>query len=152
MNFPENFKWKPTGRTLGGGGQGTVYEVTERGASGGEVFALKVLADGKPQKAMSRFYKEIEVTKRLNHRSIVKVYDHSKPGDKFNFYVMDAPKEAKSLKQFMTEDYNPFYKNAKASLSLFIQLMEVIKYCGDQTPPIVHRDLSPANILVTSRL
>lgn len=148
MKIPENLRWKSTGKTLGGGGQGIVYEVVDKDKPDGPSWALKALAKDKPKRAYERFYREIAVVKELNHPNIIRVVDYSQMGAEFHYYVMEAPQGATSLKQLMELETNPYKQDPQKSLDLFAQIVKVIEYCGGLQPPVVHRDLSPANILV----
>jgi len=147
MKIPENLRWKSTGKTLGEGGQGVVYEVVDKDKPDGPTWALKALAKDKPKRAYERFYREIAVVKELNHPKIIRVVDHSQMGAEFQYYVMEAPQGATPLKQLM-EEKSPYKEDPQNSLELFVQIVKVIEYCGGRQPPVVHRDLSPANILV----
>jgi len=56
MKIPKEFRWKPTGRTLGEGGQAQVQEVEDSSGEYGGKYALKVLAKGKLIQAMEARY------------------------------------------------------------------------------------------------
>ncbi|MBZ5561380.1 MAG: serine/threonine protein kinase [Acidobacteriia bacterium] len=148
MRIPENLRWKSTGRTLGEGGQGAVCEVVDKDKPDGPRWALKALAKDKPQRAYERFYREIAVVKELNHKNIIRVVDHSQKGAAFHYYVMEAPQGGNSLRKLMDSGTSPYDGEPQKSLDLFTQIVGVIEYCGGQPQPVVHRDLSPANILV----
>jgi serine/threonine protein kinase len=75
----------------------------------------------------------------------VKIVDHSAPGDDFHFYVMPF-REAKSLQSLVRTDANPYFRQPLAALDMFRRIVEGIQAC-EQTH-LVHRDLSPANILI----
>ena len=146
MKIPDTLKWKATGRTLGQGGQGVVKEVIDKESQDGTKYALKTLSKGKPAEDYQRFYREIRAIKKLNHPHIIKIFDHSNEGDGFNFYVMEYLDDARPLAKVMQKEVNPFSRNALKSLKLFRQLAIVIKEC--ESVNVLHRDLSPANILI----
>lgn len=146
MKIPESLKWKPTGETLGQGGQAQVYKVTNKEEDNGRYYALKPLAKGKPPKAYERFYREIEAIRQLDHPRIIKIYDHSKKGDDFNYYVMEYIEGTKTLRKVLLSEANPFHGEALMSSHLFAQLLEAISAC--ESVGVVHRDLCPSNILV----
>lgn len=146
MKIPETLKWKATGKTLGQGGQGVVHEVINKEEQNGKKYALKALSKGKPLEAYQRFYREIKAIKELNHPNIIKIFDHSNEGDDFNYYVMESIEDAVTLGKLSQKEENPFLRNALKSLNLFRQLATVIKKC--ESVNVVHRDLSPANILI----
>ena len=147
MKIPTNLRWKPTGKTIGQGGQGHVVEVTDPALSS-QVFALKALAKNASQKAYERFAREMSALKNLSHPYIIKVVDYSQPAADFQFYVMEFCSEAESLKKKMDEGRNHASGDALKALSLFEKIVTALAVCEQQAPKIVHRDLSPANVLV----
>jgi serine/threonine protein kinase len=110
---------------------------------------LKPLGKNKPKQAYQRFYREIHAIKAASHPYIIKIIDHSNEGDDFNFYVMELVPDADSLKKIIESVNNPFFRDPLKALALFEKLVEVIIECDAMNPGIVHRDLSPANVLVT---
>ena len=149
MKIPNDLRWQSTGETLGGGGQAQVHLVIDKNnKKNSSRYALKALRKKGPGQAYERFYREIDAVKRLDHSNIIKIFDHSNPEAKFHYYVMEYIKGAKSLMQLIDSSDNPFYNNPLKSLELFYQICEAIYECENSTPPIVHRDLSPSNILV----
>jgi serine/threonine protein kinase len=147
MKIPDSLKWKATGKTLGRGGQAQILEVVDKTSDSDHTYALKPLAKEKPHQAYQRFYREIEAVKRADHPNIIRIIDHSSEGDDFNFYVMELIPGARSLKSMIESGNNPFFRDPASALSFFIQLADAIYY-WDTKLSIVHRDLSPANVMV----
>jgi len=147
MKIPKEFRWKPTGRILGEGGQAQVQEVEDCSCEYSGKYALKALAKGKPGQAYERFYREITAIKGLRHPYIIKVVDSSSPQDDFHYYVMELVEGAKPLQTVLGSPSNPFLSKPVASIDLFQMLVEAILACEKNEPKIVHRDLSPANVL-----
>ena len=148
MSIPENLPWRATGRTLGAGGQGQVHLVTRNDDPEGVHFALKELRNTGSSQARERFQREIEAVKRLNHPSIIRILDHSSPDDAYHYYVMEYHEGAKDLEKILFSGSNPYEGNVEACLSLFEQIIGAIAVCERSNPPIVHRDISPKNLLV----
>lgn len=146
MRIPDNLKWKATGKTLGQGGQGTVVEVIEKNGNDEPKYALKGLAKNRPQKAYQRFIKEISAIKQINHPSIIKIIDHSELDVDFHYYVMELVPNAVSFKKLLNSEQSPYYSDPLRSLKFFMQIVEVVKACEEFN--IVHRDLSPSNVLI----
>jgi serine/threonine protein kinase len=70
----------------------------------------------------------------------------SSPDGTLHFYVMEYLEGVKPLKKFFETD-SPFKGNALKSLSIYIGFLEALQAC--QKVNVVHRDLSPGNVLIT---
>lgn len=145
LKTPKDFRWK-IGNTLGEGGQACVYEVTDVTGKMGGCYAMKPLSPRKPPKAYERFEREIRAISQLTHPGVVRVVDYSQPGDEFQFYVMERHENSTTLAKLLRSDRNPFFNNVEKSLKFFRQLLEAISAWN--AVGIIHRDLSPANVLV----
>lgn len=148
MKIPQELRWKPTRRTLGSGGQAQVEEVEDSSGEFSGKFALKGLAKGKPPKAYERFYREVNAIKNLDHPYIIKIFDSSSPQDNFHYYVMEFIEGAKPLLKILDTTINPYHAKPLKGLDLFCMLVEAIRACENSNPKIIHRDLSPANVLL----
>jgi eukaryotic-like serine/threonine-protein kinase len=148
MKIPKNIRWRPTGKTLGAGGQAQIQEVEDSAGEFSGKYALKALDKEKPHQAYERFYREVTAIKALNHPSIVKVVDSSSPGDDFQYYVMEFIEGAKPLQSILGSSINPFFSNSLAAVDLFEKLAYVILACEKSENKVVHRDLSPSNVLL----
>ena len=145
LNVPESFRWK-VGRQLGEGGQAPVFLATDKQNELAGEYALKALPSGKPPKAYERFAREIEAIKAVNHPNIVRIIDHSEAADSFQFYVMEYIDGAIPLRKLLNTPNNPFASDPHKSVKFFRQLVSAIHAC--QEAKVVHRDLSPANVLI----
>jgi serine/threonine protein kinase len=133
--------------TIGTGGQAHVF-LAERAGQVGQQYALKVLKNNdQDSQAYGRFCREIDALKKLEHPNIVSVVEHAPEGTEGKlFYVMDYVPGAKSLKALIKEHTNPYKHDELAACRLFIQLASALEAC--EALGIVHRDLSPANVLI----
>ncbi len=138
--------WKLEGQ-LGHGGQGDVVLAVRASEPDGPKFAFKFLNDKGSSKARERFRGELDALTRIDHPGIVKVVQHSQPEDDFQYYVMEYVDGAESLRRRMDRSTNPFFRDPLKAADGFIQIVEALAACEKQR--IVHRDLSPANVLVT---
>lgn len=145
MKIPNSLRWKATGNSLGQGGQAQVYEVLDTRNEFEGSYALKALRRDAP-KALTRFHHEVAAIKALDHPYIVKIIDHSMPGDEFPFYVMPRESNCVPLKSLLSTTKNPFLGDALNALRFFERLADVIATCDAKG--IVHRDLSPSNLLI----
>jgi len=148
MKIPDSLPWRPTGVTLGSGGQADVHLVTRRGEADSTTAALKALRNVHSRQAKERFRREIEAVKQLDHPSIVTILDQSEVDDPFQFYVMEYYKGAQTLASIIFTETNPFYGMALKALALFEQLVLAIRACEQSLPRIIHRDINPNNILI----
>lgn len=138
-------RWR-VGRSLGEGGQGAVFVATdESGALDGE-YALKKLPSKHSRRVYERFGREVDAIKRLSHPGVVSIVDHSGPEGPDHFYVMTFDPEARPLIKVLGTPTSPFVGDALASLNFFEAILEALGACHDAD--VVHRDLSPWNVLV----
>ena len=143
----EKYGWKVLGGALGEGGQAQVVPVERVTEPGGKRYAFKLLSKKGGPKALERFRAELAALAKLDHPGIVKVVDYPQDFEEQPFYVMEYVEGAKSLRQRMSQGTNPYYRDALRSIDGFIQLVEALAEC--EKARVVHRDLSPANVLVT---
>lgn len=147
--FPKDFRWKVVRPSLGEGKQGLVSVVEDQSGEYEGHFALKRLRSDATHASYERFGREVDALKAIDHPAIVKVLDHSAPNANFAYYVMELVPNAKPIKKlFVSPAANPFYGNAVATLSFLEQLLDALRACAEKS--IVHRDLSPSNVLISS--
>ena len=123
---------------LGRGGMGAVYRVHDR-ALGREV-AMKVLSGAPDEASRQRLEQEARVLARLEHPGIVPVHDVGTLPDGRVFYVM---------KLVRGEPLTALAGRVEAvseRLRLLIRVADAVAFA--HTHGVVHRDLSPANVMV----
>ncbi len=148
MKIPKESRWEATGDALGEGGQAQVVLVKDKTEEFDGVWAIKILKRRQSSQAYERFSREISAIKKLQHPNIIQIVDHSTPDAEFQFYVMEHIEGAKTLEKIMVSENNPFLGDALRSLDLYEQICSALIEYGHSNPKIVHRDLSPANILI----
>ena len=132
---------------LGKGGFGAVYLVRDRRV-GQNLFALKEVIDSSKEE-MDRFTYEGELLRRLDHPALPRVYrvfTDSKNGRAYMLMDYIAGIELKMLQQQYSEGRFPLPQ----VLSIMAPIIDAVGYLHDQHPPIVHRDIKLANIIVPS--
>ncbi len=121
------------------GGMGKIYAARDRKLR--RDIVLKTLVEGAP---VGRFEREALITARLQHPSIVRVYDAGKLRDE-PFYAMEYVR-GKSLDKVVAAA-----DDAEARLALLphvIAVADALAYAHSEG--VIHRDLKPANVLVGS--
>jgi hypothetical protein len=138
--FPESIGPYRLTRRLGKGGMGTVY-ACQRGGHG-QVFAIKVINSGRLADPADRlrFKQEISVLLRLRHDNICRLRDFGQEGDSY-WFVMDLVDG---------EEIDLWCRNRHADQALIAATMaQICRAVGHaHRQGIVHRDLTPANILI----
>lgn len=92
------------------------------------------------------FLSEIEIIKKLNHNSIVRIYDVDFSSDQL-LIVMDYI-EGTSLNEIL-KDYERIPQEEVISIAK--QLCDVLAYLHSRKPAIIYRDIKPANIIFQSK-
>jgi serine/threonine protein kinase len=135
---------------VGAGGFGSVYKATDR-LSGDRLVAIKqVSLLGLHQQAMieatTAFQREVSVLSQLDHPNLPRFYEYfQNPGQWY--LVMDFI-AGETLEEYQSKAPNKHLLLSEV-LNIGIQLCIVLDYLHSQHPPIVFRDLKPANIMRT---
>jgi eukaryotic-like serine/threonine-protein kinase len=130
---------------LGKGGYGAVYLVRERGKTH-DVFALKEVID--PDKnARERFAFEGEVLKRLHHPALPRVHRVFENDRLLRVYLLMDYIHGQNLEDLRAKQPGQCFPLPMV-LALMAPIADALQYLHAQDPPIVHRDVKPANIIV----
>lgn len=126
---------------LGRGGMGIVYRSYH--AHLNQISALKmILVEKQPsERQLSRFYREIQVVAKLKHPGIIEIYD-SGMAQNSPYYVMEYV-EGKPLSHLIREGLP-----LRQGIQILQKVLLALHYVHEQG--ILHRDLKPDNIFVTS--
>jgi serine/threonine protein kinase len=126
---------------IGEGGVGTVWKAIQ--LSTHRQVALKMLGRGSfvSDKARIRFEREVELTARLEHPNIARIYDSGLHRG-MHYYTMEL---------FEGEHLDRYIKlnelTQRQILELMLTVCQAVQYAHQRG--VIHRDLKPPNIIVT---
>ncbi len=138
-------------RKIGGGGMGAVYLASDKNL-GGVLRAVKEMVqsyieEAQQDKAVSDFKRESLLLTSLEHNSIPTIYDYFFDEKEARFYLVmkyisggDLASRLRSAPEGRIDE--------KSITEWGIQIADVLDYLHNRQPPIVYRDLKPANIMV----
>src|SRR5918995_2253695 len=131
-------------RQLGQGGMGAVYEAVDQRLD--TTVALKETLFSE-ERLRKQFEREARLLARLHHPALPRVSDHFSEGDGQFLVMQFIPGD--DLSEMMTRKRGPF--PADQVLTWADQLLDALDYLHTQDPQIVHRDIKPQNLKLTSR-
>jgi len=131
-------------RQLGQGGMGAVYEAIDQRLD--TTVALKETLFSE-ERLRKQFEREARLLARLHHPALPRVSDHFSEGDGQFLVMQFIPGD--DLSEMMNRKRGPFPANQV--LTWADQLLDALDYLHTQDPQIVHRDIKPQNLKLTSR-
>ncbi len=131
-------------RKLSAGGMGTVYEAIDLRFN--SQIALKE-THFTEEALRKQFEREAHLLYKLRHPAIARVIDHFVEHDG-QFLVMDYV-EGEDLWEKLEHKGDAF--PVEDVLRWADQLLDALDYLHSQDPPIIHRDIKPQNLKLTSR-
>lgn len=130
---------------LGRGGFSAVYRVRDLRVKG-NMFALKELIDPSKQER-DRFTFEGEVLKRLDHPALPRVYRVFEDDKNNRVYMLMDYIEGPNLEVLRQRQPGKRFAVPQV-MAIMAPVVNAIGYLHKQHPPIIHRDVKPANIIV----
>src|SRR5262249_13295757 len=129
---------------IGAGGMGEVYRAFRADDQYRKEVALKVVRTGQDSGfIVTRFRQERQILASLDHPNIARLLDGGTTEEGTPYLVMELI-EGKPIAEYCDERRLP----VRARLELFLQVCAAVQYAHQRL--IIHRDIKPGNILVTS--
>lgn len=137
------------GKELGRGGIGSVVQAVD---ARGRLVAMKRLLNQEPSEVeRQRFRREAEITRLLEHRHIVEVYDEGRDVEGRPYFSMQFVKGAETLRTIIDrlDLGDPTYAR-RYPLARRVQIMQAVCRAVHHAHRvgIVHRDIKPEHVLV----
>lgn len=130
------------------GGMGAIYKAMDK-RLGDKIVAIKemnaaAIASVEREQVIESFRREAELLATLQHPNLVRVTDTFQV-EAVHYMVMEYI-PGKTLQKLLDESQEP-YKEEQV-LDWARQLCSVLFYLHSQDPPIIYRDMKPANIMI----
>jgi serine/threonine-protein kinase len=138
-------------RKIGGGGMGAVYLASDKNL-GGVLRAVKEMVqsyieDEQQEKAINDFKRESLLLTSLDHQSIPTIFDYFYDEKEGRFYLVMKYISGGDLAARLRSAPEGRIDEAEVT-KWAIQIADVLDYLHNRQPPIVYRDLKPANIMI----
>lgn len=131
-------------REVGHGGMGTVYLASRSDELFDKQVAIKIVRRGMDSASvLRRFHRERQILASLDHPNIARLFDGGTTEDGLPYFVMEYI-EGKPLYEYCDAQDLDTAERVK----LFRKVCAAVQYAHQNL--VVHRDLKPGNILVTS--
>jgi tRNA A-37 threonylcarbamoyl transferase component Bud32 len=127
------------------GGSSAVYRVRDQ-RDQGKLFALKEVIHPSKQE-LERFAFECTVLSRLDHQALPHVFHVFDDDDQHRAYMLMNYVDGPNLETMRRQQPQQRF-SASQTLTILAPIMDAVMYLHRQTPPILHRDIKPKNIIV----
>ena len=131
-------------RQLGQGGMGAVYEAVDQRLDTTVALKETLFTD---ERLRRQFEREARLLARLHHPALPRVSDHFSEGDGQFLVMQFIPGD--DLSEMSARRQGPFPPTQVISWA--DQLLDALDYLHTQDPQIIHRDIKPQNLKLTSR-
>jgi serine/threonine protein kinase len=138
-------------KRIGGGGMGSVYQARDKRLSD-RLCAVKEMLqtstdDAHRKKAVEDFLRESQVLASLDHPSVPTIFDYFIESGRYYlvmYYIQGRDLEAEMNRRGGRVD--------ELTVTQWgLQTCDVLDYLHNQNPPIIYRDLKPANLMLDDK-
>ncbi|HEY6407718.1 MAG TPA: serine/threonine-protein kinase, partial [Ktedonobacteraceae bacterium] len=135
---------------IGEGGMGAVYKARDTRLDDRLVAIKEMSKSGLPaavlEEAEAAFEREARLLGKLLHPNLPRIHDHFTENER-SYLVMDFI-DGETLEEYLdSKGHNPL--PVDQVLNWATELCDVLSYLHNQQPPIVFRDLKPANVMIS---
>jgi len=138
-------------KILGEGGMGTALLATDKRTDNKLVVLKELVSDNtdpaKFQDDVNNFKREVATLAHLDHPLISYVTDSFEEDSRY--FMVQKYIEGENLEERMDRINQPMKE--REVLGLASEMLDILDYLAQQTPPIVHRDIKPDNIIIGSK-
>lgn len=140
-------------RRIGGGGMGSVYLAEDQNLANRKVAVKEMIEmfadDSARTKAIEDFKREAELLAQLDHPSIPTIYQYFFDTSRGRYYLVMKFIDGGDLAARQRAAGGKVDELTVAKWG--VEICDVLDYIHSQTPPIIYRDLKPANLMVDAR-
>lgn len=131
---------------LGQGGSGITYQAQDQRTGNNVALKEMSLSRLKEWKDLDLFEREARVLSYLDHPAIPKYLDYLEidSSDTYYFYLVQELATGNSLFDLVEKGWRVTEAEV---ISIATQLLHVLIYLHSQSPPILHRDIKPHNVI-----
>src|SRR5947199_181492 len=135
---------------IGQGGMGAVYKASDTRLDDRLVAMKEISKAGLPaaglEEAEAAFEREARLLGKLLHANLPRIHDHFTENDR-SYLVMDFI-DGETLEEYLEKrGHDPL--PVEQVLDWAEQLCDVLSYLHNHQPPIIFRDLKPANVMIS---
>lgn len=137
-------------KEIGQGGFGSVYQAYDRQRFNRPVAIKQIdMSRLRPHEiieATDTFNREVALLSALHHRSLPSMYESFTEGN--CWYLVMKYIRGQTVEEMLQNSRRGYFSVYK-TLSIGLDLCDVLHYLHRQKPPVIFRDVKPANIMVT---